>query len=38
MSATNGATEDRPRATVGETALAHQAHEAWEKRLLSGTR
>lgn len=32
MSATNGATEDRPRATVGEMALARQAHEAWEKK------
>ncbi len=32
MSATDGANEDRPRATIDETAPARQAHEAWEKK------
>jgi hypothetical protein len=32
MSATGGAKEGRPRHTIDETALAHQAHEAWEKK------
>src|ERR671912_402448 len=32
MSAADGANEDRPRATIDETALARQAHEAWEKK------
>jgi 2-polyprenyl-3-methyl-5-hydroxy-6-metoxy-1,4-benzoquinol methylase len=32
MSATGGANEGRPRHTIDETALAHQAHEAWEKK------
>ena len=32
MSATGGANEGRPRPTIDETALAHQAHEAWEKK------
>ena len=32
MSATGGANEDRPRSAIDETALAHQVHEAWEKK------
>jgi 2-polyprenyl-3-methyl-5-hydroxy-6-metoxy-1,4-benzoquinol methylase len=32
MSATDGANEDRPRATIDETALARQVREAWEKK------
>ena len=32
MSATGGAHEDRPRSAIDETALAHQVHEAWEKK------
>jgi 2-polyprenyl-3-methyl-5-hydroxy-6-metoxy-1,4-benzoquinol methylase len=32
MSATDGANEDRPRATIDETAPTRQAHEAWEKK------
>jgi 2-polyprenyl-3-methyl-5-hydroxy-6-metoxy-1,4-benzoquinol methylase len=32
MSATGGANEDRPRSTIDERALAHQAYEAWEKK------
>jgi ubiquinone/menaquinone biosynthesis C-methylase UbiE len=32
MSETGGANEDRPRTTIDETALAHQVHEAWEKK------
>jgi 2-polyprenyl-3-methyl-5-hydroxy-6-metoxy-1,4-benzoquinol methylase len=32
MSATDGANEDRPRATIDETALACQVHEAWNKK------
>jgi 2-polyprenyl-3-methyl-5-hydroxy-6-metoxy-1,4-benzoquinol methylase len=32
MSATDGANEDRPRATIDETALARQLREAWEKK------
>jgi 2-polyprenyl-3-methyl-5-hydroxy-6-metoxy-1,4-benzoquinol methylase len=32
MSATGGANEGRPRHTIDETALEHQAHEAWEKK------
>jgi hypothetical protein len=32
MSATGGANEDLPRFTIDETALAHQVHEAWEKK------
>ena len=32
MSATDGANEDRPRATIDETALARQVHGAWEKK------
>ena len=32
MSATDGANEDRPRATIDETALARQVHEAWNKK------
>jgi 2-polyprenyl-3-methyl-5-hydroxy-6-metoxy-1,4-benzoquinol methylase len=34
MSATDGANEDRPRATFDETALARQVHEAWEKKAV----
>ena len=32
MNATGGANEDLPRSTIDETALAHQVHEAWEKK------
>jgi ubiquinone/menaquinone biosynthesis C-methylase UbiE len=32
MSETGGANEDRPRTTIDEPALAHQVHEAWEKK------
>jgi hypothetical protein len=32
MSVTGGANEDRPRSTIDERALAHQAYEAWEKK------
>jgi 2-polyprenyl-3-methyl-5-hydroxy-6-metoxy-1,4-benzoquinol methylase len=32
MSATDGANEDRPRATIDETALARQVHENWNKK------
>jgi 2-polyprenyl-3-methyl-5-hydroxy-6-metoxy-1,4-benzoquinol methylase len=32
MSATGGANEDLPKSTIDETALAHQAYEAWEKK------
>src|SRR5215212_4883690 len=32
MSATDGANEDRPRATIDETGLARQVHEAWNKK------
>jgi hypothetical protein len=34
MSATDGVNEDRPRASIDETALAHQVHEAWEKKAV----
>ena len=32
MSSTGGAYEDRPRSAIDEKALAHQVHEAWEKK------
>src|SRR5687767_457355 len=32
MSTNAGANEDRVRSTIGETTLARQAHEAWEKK------
>jgi 2-polyprenyl-3-methyl-5-hydroxy-6-metoxy-1,4-benzoquinol methylase len=32
MSATGGTNEGRPQHTIDETALAHQAYEAWEKK------
>jgi hypothetical protein len=32
MSAADGANDNRPRATIDETALARQAHGTWEKK------
>ena len=32
MSSTGGAYGDRPRSAIDEKALAHQVHEAWEKK------